>query len=144
LREVAVARAVGGEQHELRSVIERDLAADDERQARVLRREMRADDARERALVGDRQRRVALRTRALDQFLRVRRAAEEREIRQAVQFGVGGEHRGLPPPASGIGSAGRAAGIASKTVQIYGIWSYPGRGDDRPAAVLRPPPRERR
>jgi hypothetical protein len=89
LRKIAVTRAVGREQDELRRVGERELAADDERQAGVLRREMRADDTRERALVGERERGIALACGALDQLLRVRRAAQEREIRQAVQLGVG-------------------------------------------------------
>ena len=51
---------------------------------------MPAHDARDRAFVGQRERGIAQRLRALDQFLRVRRAAQEREIGEAVQFGVGG------------------------------------------------------
>jgi hypothetical protein len=94
LRQVAVARPIGGEQHEPHIVDERDLAADDELQARILRREVRADDTRERAFVGDGERRIAQRVCALDQFLRMRCAAQEGKIRPAVQLGVGGEHGG--------------------------------------------------
>ena len=49
---------------------------------------MRAHDAGERAFVGDRQRRIAERLRALDQLFGMRGAAQEREVRDAVQFGV--------------------------------------------------------
>jgi hypothetical protein len=44
--------------------------------------------AGERAFVGDGERRVAERRGALDQLLGVRSAAQEAEIRQAVQLGV--------------------------------------------------------
>jgi hypothetical protein len=92
LRQVAVARAVGGEQHELRAVPERHLAADDERKTNALRGDVRADDARERAFVGEGEGRVTQRLRPLDELLRMRRAAQERKVREAMQFGVSGKH----------------------------------------------------
>ena len=55
---------------------------------RSRRRDVRAHDAGDRAFVGDRERRVAERARALDEFLRVRGAAQEAEIAEAVQLGV--------------------------------------------------------
>ncbi len=92
LRQVAVARAIGDEQHDLHAVDERHLAADHERQAGFLRRKMRADDTGERAFVGDRERRIAQRLRPVNELVRMRRAAQEREVRQAVELGVRGEH----------------------------------------------------
>ena len=98
LAEVAVAGARGGQQHDRRAVGERDLGAVDQPEVarrrialdRVAQRQVGARAARERALVGDGQRRVAERDRPLDQFLGVRGAAQEREVADAVQFGVGG------------------------------------------------------
>ncbi len=92
LRQVAVARAIGREQHDLDAVAERELAADHQWQAGVLGREMRADGARDRAFVGDGERRVTERLRALDQLFGMRRATQKRKVRKAVQLGVGGEH----------------------------------------------------
>jgi hypothetical protein len=45
LRQIAVARSIGGEQHELHAVDERDLGADDEGQPCVLRCDVGADSA---------------------------------------------------------------------------------------------------
>ena len=96
LRQVAVAVARGGEQHETRlvakGVVQRELGADDERQPGVACAQMRTHDAGKRTLVGDRQRRIAERLRALDQLFGMRGAAQEREVRDAVQFGVAGKH----------------------------------------------------
>jgi hypothetical protein len=111
LREVAVAFAVDRMQHELHAVVEREFAADDERKSGVLRGFLvhplhcgvRAHDAGERALVRDRERRVAEARGALDELLGLRRAAQERERRQAVELGVGEE------------------GVGQHTVHIYGI-----------------------
>ena len=64
--------------------------------ARLGERQMRAHRTGERTLVGERQSRVLERERALDQFLRMRRASQEREVRQAVQFGIGGREHWQP------------------------------------------------
>ena len=98
LGEVAVAFAVGGKQYQLRGrrraagrcSAKREFGADDQLQAALLRRQVGAHCAGHRALVGDRERRIAERMRALDQFIRVRGAAQEAEIAQAVKFGVAG------------------------------------------------------
>ena len=50
---------------------------------------MRTHHAGHRAFVGEGEGGVAERRRAFDQFLRVRGAAQEREVRQAVQLGIG-------------------------------------------------------
>ena len=103
LREVAVARTVRREQHELHAIGQRELAADDELQSAGFGRQMGADDAAERAFVGDGEGGIALRMGAFDQLLRVRCATQEGEVRQAVQLGVGGEHGSGPrvPAAQG-------------------------------------------
>ena len=88
----AVSCAVGCEQHELRPVLDLYFGADDELQPARLRRDMRPHDACDRAFVGDRERRVAERMRAFDQLLRVRCAAQETEVREAMKLGVGGKH----------------------------------------------------
>ncbi len=110
LAQVAVAGARGGQQHELGTgpqalriiaFVELNLGAVDQPEracrfvsfARLGERQVRAHRTRERTLVGERQSRVFERERALDQFLRMRRAAQEREVRQAVQLGVGRCHR---------------------------------------------------
>ena len=68
--------------------------AEDERQAGVPCREIRAHRAGERAFVGQRERRVTLASRTLDQLLRMRRAPQERKIRQAVKLGIGRQQVG--------------------------------------------------
>ena len=87
----AVAFAVGREQHELRPVGEPHFGADDEREPAFFRRDVRAHHARDRAFVGDRERAVAERGGALDELLGMRCAAQEGEVREAVELGVGGK-----------------------------------------------------
>src|SRR5207302_9929121 len=53
LGQIAVAFAVGGEQHQPRAVLKPYLLADDQRQADGFRRDMRPHGSGERALVGD-------------------------------------------------------------------------------------------
>ena len=98
LAEIAVAGTRGGQQDECRAVCERDLGAVDQLEVarcrvafdRLAQRQVGARGTGERAFVGDGERRVAERDRPLDQFLGVRGAAQEREVADAVQFGVGG------------------------------------------------------
>ncbi len=98
LAEIAVARAVGGEQHELDTIGERDLAADHERQPACLRGEMGAHHPGHRALVGEGEGAIAERLRPLHQLLGVRGPAQEGEIGQAMELGVGGQHGVRPIP----------------------------------------------
>ena len=114
LAQVAVAGARGGQQHELGAgpptlwivalavaMTQLNLGAVDQPErtrrfvllARLGERQVCAHRTGERTLVGEREPRVFERERALDQFLRMRRAAQEREVRQAVQLGVGRCHR---------------------------------------------------
>jgi hypothetical protein len=65
------------------------MSADDELQVVFLRFHVRPHHAGERAFVGDRKRRVAQLVRARHQLLGMRCAAEEAEIGEAVQLGVG-------------------------------------------------------
>ena len=89
-RETAVRRAVGSEQHERRSVDGRDLGADQQVEVVPFGGEVRADDAGERVAVGDRQGGVAELCGVFDEFFGMRGAAEEREVGEAVEFGVAG------------------------------------------------------
>ena len=77
-----------GEQDQMQSVGQANLGADDQRDSGFFGCLMRAHDSRETAFVGDGKCRVALRLGTLEQLARGRRAAQERERRQAVQFGV--------------------------------------------------------
>ena len=97
LGEVAVARAVRGEQDELRTVFEPKLGPDQELERLLLGGDMRPHRPGNRAFVGDRKRRVAKRRRAHDELFRLRGAAQEAEVREAVQLGVGGEHQANSP-----------------------------------------------
>jgi hypothetical protein len=101
----AVTRTTDCEQHEPGPVFKRGLGADDQLQARffaafyffgfvaALDCDVRPHDACDRALVRDRERAVAERVHALDELLRVRRAAQEREVGETVKLGVVGQHR---------------------------------------------------
>ena len=63
-----------------------------DKSGKAVRGEMRAHDAGHRAFVGQRERGISERVRPLDHFLRVRRAAQEGKIGEAVKFGVRGKH----------------------------------------------------
>ena len=56
--ELAVARAIGGEEQEAQTVVETEFTADEKPEAAFLRFDMRAHHAGERAFVGDCERRV--------------------------------------------------------------------------------------
>ena len=71
---------------------------------------VRAYDAGERAFVGDGQRLVTAPDRGLDQFLRMRSAAQETEIGQAVKLGIlHGEGRAVMQRCRGRTSPARLA-----------------------------------
>ncbi len=85
----AVARPRAREQHETQAAFEPELAAHDEMETRLARGGPRAHDAGDGALVRQRERVVAQIVRTLHQLLRVRGAAQEGEVAEAVQLGVG-------------------------------------------------------
>ena len=93
LRQVAVRLAVGCEQHQLRPLRDPELGADDELDAVLLRGDVGAHHARKRAFIGDGERSVAQLRRARGKLLRVRGAAQEGEVGQAMEFCVGGKRR---------------------------------------------------
>ena len=112
------------QQHALQSTRQGELAADDEGHLRRARRLPTAHDAGQRAFVGDRERFITEIACALEQFLRTGRAAQEREVRQAMQFRIGRPGiflwavvvgRGMPAqplrhlPSAGRATAGRVA-----------------------------------
>ncbi len=70
------------------------LCPDDELERVLFGGDVRTHDPGERALVGDCQRGVAQLRRTFDQLLGVRGAAQEAEVGEAVQLGVGGGHGG--------------------------------------------------
>jgi len=87
-------RVAGGgfhQQHAAQAAGQGELAADHQLHAAGARGLPGAHDAGQRAFVGDRQRFVAAVARAREQFLGAGRAAQEGEVGQAVQFGVGGQ-----------------------------------------------------
>jgi hypothetical protein len=69
-------------------VLERELAADDELESRRLRRGVRADDTRDRALVGEREPGIAELGGPRHELGRMRRAAQEREITEAMKLAI--------------------------------------------------------
>jgi hypothetical protein len=86
--ERAIARAVGGERHELERIDAVELRPDDERQLALLGRDVRTHHARERALIGERERSIVQVLGLRDELLAVRGAAQKREIAQRMQLGV--------------------------------------------------------
>jgi hypothetical protein len=97
--QLCVAGGVLHQQHQSQAVVEAEFGADDQLHAGDPRRLVRAHDARQRAFVGDRQRFVAAVGGTREQFLGTGGAAEEGEVGQAVEFGVGrsgGLHRAAP------------------------------------------------
>ena len=91
LAQLRVAGRVLDQQHAFEPAGEDEFAADDQLHARGTRGLQPAHDPGQRAFVGDRQRFVAAAPCAFEQFLRTRGAAQEREVREAVQFRVGGQ-----------------------------------------------------
>ena len=92
--ECRVPAAARGEADEFQAVRQRELAADDERKVSLARSGMRPHDSRERAFVRQCERAIAEFFCARDQLCRMRRAAQEREVADAVQFRV---HRASRP-----------------------------------------------
>ena len=90
LSEITVALPVRRQQHQLRAIHQTYLRTHHQRQAVFLRRFVRADDAGQRAFVRDGQRRIAQLRCPRHQLGRMRRAAQEREVREAMEFGEGG------------------------------------------------------
>ncbi len=88
-RELRIGAPLWCEQHQRQSVIEAELAANDELQAMFACRHVGLDHPRKRAFVGDRECAVTKLRGTCDQFLGVRGAAQEGEIAEAVEFGVG-------------------------------------------------------
>ena len=91
--QIAVARAIGGEQYQAKPIVELEFTTDDERQLAFLRLDMRAHCTGERALVGDCQCGVVKLVRSRNELLRMRSSAQESEIGEAMQLGVGHETR---------------------------------------------------
>jgi hypothetical protein len=89
LAQIAVAVAVGGQQHQPRAVVQAQLGADDERQAVLPGRPVRAHHAAQAAFVGDGERRVAERGGARHQLLGMGGAAHVGMIGNTGQFRVG-------------------------------------------------------
>ena len=88
---------------------QRQLGAEDGREAQRPCRLGEADDAVHAVVVGDGQRLQAKVRRLLRQLLRVRAAIQEARVRVAVQLGIGNHH---PPPPGGPTRAGRPIGLA--------------------------------
>ena len=87
-RQPAVGGAVLGKGEQAHAVAKIEAAADDEADADFLRRLICPHDTGDAVMVGNRDRPVAECRRGHDQFGRVRRAAQEREIGRDLQFGV--------------------------------------------------------
>ena len=89
--QLPVALPVDGERDELQAAAEAELRADDEFQLTAFRCHVRPHDARHRALVGEGERAVAERIGLLDELVRMRRTAQEGEVRDAMQLRVRGQ-----------------------------------------------------
>ena len=87
-RKPRVGGAVGREQHNRGSIERREFGADQQVQLMLLRGHVGPHDAGQRVAVGDGQGRVAEFGGTLHQLFGVRRAAEKREVGEAVEFGV--------------------------------------------------------
>jgi len=106
LGKIAVARAIGREEHQAGIVLgpaagglprpevaQREFRTHQQGQAGGARLQVGAHDTGERTFIRDRERGVAERLRPVDEFFGMGGAAQEREVRDAVQLGVGGDHR---------------------------------------------------
>ncbi len=90
--QAAVGGAIGRPENQRRHLLRRDLRADDEFHAKLLGGHVGADHAGQAVAIGHRHGRIAQLGGAIHQFLRMRRAFEEGEVRLGVKFGVhGGE-----------------------------------------------------
>ena len=90
--EIAVARAIFGEEHEMvrhaAVAAHGDLGADDALERTAVARLREGDDAAQLIVIGERERVVAELHRAIDELVGMRRAIEERERGVAVQLDV--------------------------------------------------------
>ena len=85
---LAVGPAVRRENDQLQMLFGRELAADDELERQVPHCRMGTHDAGDRTLVGQGEPRIAKPGGLLDEFRRMRRSAQEREVAQAMQLRV--------------------------------------------------------
>ena len=94
--QTAVGGAVGGPQDDRRGVDQCDLGADQQFQADLLRGAVCPHYAGQAVAVGDGQRRVAQLGGTLHEFVGMRSALQEREVRLAMQFCIprSGRRRG--------------------------------------------------
>jgi len=95
-RQIAVAFPVLGQKHQFQAVDHRHFTADQQFQTKLLGRQMRPYDTGQRALIGQGQGGIPLRQGLLNQFVRVRRAAQETEIGEAMQLSVVRQHEVQP------------------------------------------------
>ncbi len=95
---------------------------------------MRADDAGDGAFVGDRERGVAELRSPFDQFLRVRSAAQEAEVRQAMQFRVSHLRR------AARSIANRARSCVGRSAEHAMQEPAPGAADARETPTTARPP----
>ena len=80
--------AIGRVDEQVAAIGEDQPAADDQPDAGDLGGLMRPDDARQRVAVGDRQRMMAAHRGLREQLLGRRRAAQEREVRRALELSI--------------------------------------------------------
>ena len=73
---------------DVQAVATAEFAADDELQRQLFRRRVGTNDTRDGAFVGEREPRVTELGRGAHELLRVRGAAQEREVAEAVQLRV--------------------------------------------------------
>ena len=86
--QISVSFTVRGKQDDFRPVGEADLRPDDQLQATGTCRRMGTHNTRERTFIGDREGGVPERVRTPDEFVGMRGATQEAEIRNAVKLGI--------------------------------------------------------
>lgn len=110
------------QQHEAGSIDQGKFAADDQSHAGDARGFQATHDAGQRAFVGDGQGAVAAMLRACEQLLGTGGATQEREVRQAVQFGIRGH------PIGNVRMADVVVGRAQACSHIPGARHAPAGG----------------
>ena len=106
-RQAAVGGAVGRPEDQRRGIGRRDFRADDELHAELFGGHVGADDSGQAVSIGHRDGRVAQFGGAIYQFLRVRSAFEEGEVRFGVKLGVHGSIKHSMQKPGAVGQAAK-------------------------------------
>ncbi len=121
--QLAVPLAIDGQRHETQAALETEFGPDDQLQRLLFRRYMGPYDTSDRTLIGDGERLVTERDRPLHELLRMRSAAQESKVGDAMQLSIGSRRGHTVSGALGLQGCRRGGGLLEHGVAAHdGSW----------------------